>query len=173
MSTSTLKTCAEGSGVATGEAKAHSIGIAGLAVVIAPDTIRTVLGSCIGAALFDTQTGVGGMVHIILPSASQGSGDPKKFADTAIDMLVTEMISAGAQKSRIQAKIVGGACMFGDEQTVGLGQRNVEAVEAELARHAIPLTASCVGGTKGRRMVLDPSTGNIDVAVIGEPSRIL
>ena len=45
----------------------HKLGIAGILVVNRPDTIRTVLGSCVGIAMYDQAAGVGGMAHIILP----------------------------------------------------------------------------------------------------------
>ena len=58
------------------------IGIAAIKVVKAPERVRTVLGSCIGVALYDRISKVGGMAHVILPDSSEGSGDPGKFADT-------------------------------------------------------------------------------------------
>ena len=45
----------------------HSIGIAGIKVVRAPDTVRTVLGSCIGVALYDRLDQCGDVCGIELP----------------------------------------------------------------------------------------------------------
>lgn len=146
----------------------HSIGIAGLKVIAAPDKIRTVLGSCIGIALFDRIAKVGGLAHVILPNSEQGSGDRGKFADTATDWLLEEIIKAGAVKDRVKAKIAGGAMMFGSNVRSGIGDRNIEAVKARLHKHAIPIAAEAVGGEKGRRMTLDPTTGSVEVQIIGE-----
>ena len=151
----------------------HLIGIAGLRVVSAPDRIRTVLGSCIGIALCDRATRIGAMGHIILPSSAEGSGDPGKFADSAIDVLLEQMADAGAQKERITAKIVGGAAMFGNDIMVGLGARNADAVTKRPAFHGIRLVASAVGGTKGRKMLLDPATGEVKVEIIGEAPQVI
>ena len=151
----------------------YSIGIAGLRVVSAPDCIRTVLGSCIGIALYDRVAKVGGMAHVILPESSQGSGDPRKFADTAVSLLLENLLEHSAEPNRIAAKIAGGAAMFGDEQAATLGQRNVEAVEAQLKRQAIRLVASAIGGTKGRKMMLDPATGDVKVEIIGEAPKVI
>ncbi|RME41162.1 MAG: chemotaxis protein CheD [Planctomycetota bacterium] len=151
----------------------YSIGIAEMRVVRAPDRVRTVLGSCIGIALYDTGRQLGGLAHVILPSSAEGQGDPGKFADSAIDLLVEQLLAEGARKIKLRAKIAGGAAMFGDEHAASLGARNAAAVQEHLARHSIPLVASAVGGTKGRRVLLNPADGCIEVAIIGEQVQIL
>jgi chemotaxis protein CheD len=151
----------------------HSIGIAGLKTVTAPDAIRTVLGSCIGIAIYDTSTGVGSMGHVILPDSKQGTGDPGKFADTAVEILVNEASSAGAVRTKLRAKIAGGAAMFGNDNGATLGDRNADAVRAMLKALKIPLIAEDVGGTKGRKMSLNPATGEVLVEIIGESARTI
>ena len=151
----------------------HSIGIAGIKVVRAPDTVRTVLGSCIGVALYDRVAKLGGLAHVILPDSSEGSGDPGKFADTAVDLLLDELEQAGAERRRIAAKIAGGAAMFGEQRTASLGDRNAEAVETRLKSHFVRLAGRAIGGTKGRKMTLDPATGDVAVWIIGEPPQVL
>ena len=146
----------------------HSIGIAGLKVVKAPDKIRTVLGSCIGIALYDRVAKIGGMGHVILPDSTEGSGDPGKFADTAVDILIEQLVAAGAERTRITAKLAGGAAMFGSEHTANLGTRNAEAVRTRLLHHAIRIAATAVGGTKGRRILLNPANGVVMVEIIGQ-----
>ncbi len=151
----------------------HSIGIAAIKVVQEPDSIRTVLGSCIGVAIYDRVAGIGGMAHVILPDSSEGSGDPGKFADTAVDMLIERILAEGASKKRLTAKISGGAKMFGDNVCSGLGDRNADAVKARLQHHTVRLAAGSVGGTKGRRMQLDPATGDVHVSIIGQEPEVL
>lgn len=151
----------------------HSIGIAEILVVRAPEQIRTVLGSCVGVALCDPVAGVGGLCHVILPASKEGSGDPGKFADTAVDVLLNRLRAEGASAKHIVAKIVGGANMFGAEKAGGLGQRNAEEVQARLAHHSIPLIASALGGNKGRKMRLDPATGYVHVEIIGQAPQII
>lgn len=150
-----------------------SIGIAGLKLVSAPDRIRTVLGSCIGIAMYDRVAKIGGLAHIILPSSKEGSGDPRKFADTAVDILLEELIAAGSERKRIAAKIAGGAAMFGPVCAGGLGDRNSEAVRSRLKHYSIRLAGEAVGGTKGRKMLLDPATGKVQVEVIGEVMQLI
>ncbi len=151
----------------------HSIGIAGIKVVRHPDRIRTTLGSCIGIAIYDRVARIGGLAHVMLPDSKSGQGDPGKFADTGVDLLVNELIGQGANRQRMAAKIGGGAAMFGRNNDNGLGARNAEAVRERLKRHAIRLAGEDVGGEKGRRMSLDPGTGDVIVQCIGcEPVTI-
>lgn len=149
------------------DATIHSIGIAGLRVARAPEKIRTVLGSCIGIALYDSSTKIGGLSHIILPDSKSGSGDPAKFADTAVDMLIEMLTAAGANPTRVVAKIVGGAAMFGNKHRWDLGGRNAGAVKERLAHHGIRLVAEVIGGNKGRKMILDVTSGAVQVQTIG------
>lgn len=151
----------------------HSVPIAGITVIKSPECVRTVLGSCIGIAIYDRVAKIGGLSHVILPSSKEGSGDPGKFADTAVDILIEQLIAAGAEKKRLAAKITGGAAMFGDNASNGLGKRNEECVIERLRHHAVRLAASDTGGRKGRKMLLDPATGDVQVEIIGEKPQII
>ncbi len=168
VSPSTVESSVAQEPVAPAGAVVHSIGIAGMCVVKAPDKVRTVLGSCIGVAMYDRVAKIGGMGHVILPDSTEGTGDPAKFADTAVDLLLEQLVEAGGVRARVAAKIVGGAAMFGDERAGGLGRRNAESVTARLAHHKIRLAASAVGGQRGRKMLLDPASGMVQVEIIGE-----
>jgi chemotaxis protein CheD len=151
----------------------HSIGIAGLKVIRSPDSVRTVLGSCIGIAIYDPIAGIGALGHVILPDSSSGTGDPMKFADTATEMLIEELLVAGARRSRLAAKISGGAAMFGTASGGNLGDRNAVAVRAKLSECGVPLKGEAVGGTKGRKMFLAPINGEVRVEIIGETSQMI
>jgi len=92
------------------------------------------LGSCIGIALYDKFSKVGGLVHIMLPE-NPGGKKTVKYADTGIPFLIEEMEAAGAKKRRLSAKIVGGAGMFKSESgdsVMKIGERNIEAVKEVL-----------------------------------------
>lgn len=151
----------------------HNIGIAEIKIAKCPDKLRTVLGSCVGVAIFDRISKVGGIAHVMLPDSSIGRGDKGKFADTAVDALVEDIARAGGQLKRLVAKISGGASMFGANVDKGIGERNIVAVKDRLKMHTIRLAAEDVGGTKGRRMILDPASGEVTVQIIGaEPAVI-
>lgn len=151
----------------------HTIGIAQMIVVKAPEQIRSVLGSCVGVTLVDRRAKIGGMVHVILPDSSEGSGDPGKFADTAVELLLESMLNAGATRGRICAKIAGGAQMFGAASQNGLGERNISAVKKRLNKYMIPINAEDCGGQKGRKITLDPTNGDLQVQIIGKEPRTI
>lgn len=151
----------------------HTIGIAGLKVVEQPDKVRTVLGSCVGVAIFDRVAKRGGLAHVMLPSSEGCHGDRGKFADTAVDWLIEDMVKAGCDKRRLTAKISGGASMFGTAVDNGIGERNIKAVRERLSKHAVRLLAEDVGGLKGRKMMMDPGTGSVEVQLIGSEPTVL
>ncbi len=149
------------------------IGIADLNVGKSPDILVTLgLGSCVGIALYDKVTKIGGLAHIMLPDSKQArtGQNPAKFADTAIPMLVEKMERAGASRSRIVAKIAGGAQMFSFSDKnlqLSIGKRNVEAVKKVLASEKIPLVAEDTGGNHGRSVELHTDTGKFIVKTVG------
>jgi chemotaxis protein CheD len=110
------------------------------------------LGSCIGLALVDKRAAVAGLAHVVLPSAEGRAGSPGKFADTAVEALIADVVGLGARRISLEAVLVGGASMFklGGGSGMEVGQRNDEAVRAELARLRIPVAATDTGGSRGR-----------------------
>lgn len=136
------------------------------------------LGSCVAVAMFDPLRKIGGLAHVMLPE-SRGKEIPEsssgKFADQAVPRLVEELTRAGARKSGLRCKIVGGAQMFemaGSQRKEGavaygppahIGARNVEAVKKELDRLKIPLVGEDTGGNYGRTVRFNSSSGDIEV----------
>ncbi len=155
------------------------VGIADLNVCKAPDMITTIgLGSCIGIALYDPVTKIGGLVHIMLPDSTQIKNNTiaAKFADTGIEELVHRMISAGASKTRIVAKIAGGAKMFeinSSSELGSVGDRNAEASRAKLKQLGIRLLAEDVGKNFGRTVELYCETGDFHIKSVGKTLKIM
>ncbi len=151
----------------------QNVSIGGLVVTQPPAQLRAVLGSCVGIAVFDPLRKVAGLAHAILPEATGESMELGKFADQAVDNLIVSLMALGAEKSRMKAKLIGGAAMFGAEANEGLGARNVAVAGARLAQHDIAVVATATGGSKGRKMTLDPSTGKVRVEIIGEDAETI
>lgn len=145
------------------------VGISDLNVAKEPDILVTyALGSCVGICLYDPVTRVAGLSHIMLPSSSLAPGqqDQMKFADTAIAILVSRMAAAGAMRSRLRAKIAGGAKMFAavsNSSLANIGQRNVEAVKGTLAKLHIPIVAEDTGKNYGRTVYFSAQDGSMRV----------
>lgn len=152
------------------------IGISDLNVARAPDVLVTyALGSCVGICLYDRAKKIGGLSHIMLPdsSASHGAVQPYRFADTAIPILVQKVILLGATKRALTAKIAGGARMFatsGNTSLANIGERNVAAVKAALAKQGIPIIAEDTGKDFGRTLFFTVEDGvmHIKSAIKGE-----
>ena len=119
------------------------VGMADYKVGRAPDTLISYgLGSCIGISLYDPQTKIGGLLHIMLPDSNQ---------------------------SRLVAKLAGGSQMFAfanasDIMRVGL--RNASASKEILKKLSIPIVGEDTGGSYGRTVQIDLSTGVYKVKTI-------
>src|SRR5690606_1088399 len=85
--------------------------------------------------------------------------EPARFANTAVPFLLDELERLGASKSRIVAQVVGGASMFKGLSLEHVGERNLDMVREQLARHRIRIVAEAVGGTRGRTLRYDPVAG--------------
>lgn len=148
------------------------VGIADYKVGRAPAIVISYgLGSCIGISLYDPQIKVGGLVHVMLPDSTQARAHENlaKFADTGIPLLLKEVIALGAVKRRLVAKIAGGAQMFSFANASDLmrvGQRNAEASKKALQAEGIPIVGEDTGGTYGRTVQIDLSTGEYLVKTI-------
>ena len=155
-----------------------SVGMADFKTAKTPDILLTAgLGSCIGICIHDPILKVGGMAHIMLPTASGSlGGNPAKYADTALSLLLKEIFSMGAKTSRLRAKMAGGAQMFsfpGKPPVLKIGERNAEAVEQELKKNGIPLLIADVGGNFGRTIHFDVGTGQLHIRTINQGEKVI
>ena len=150
------------------------VGMADLKLCKAPDGITTLgLGSCVGIAIRDPITKIGGLAHIMLPDSTQFANHNciPKFADTGTAELVRIVVAAGASKNRLVAKIAGGAQMFAFQSRndlMAVGERNVMAVKKALASYNIPILASDTGLNFGRTVEFYPETGDYVIKAVGK-----
>ena len=155
------------------ESEATLVAMAGIGVAHRKGTLRTLLGSCIGVALYDRKFKIAGLAHVVMPD-SMGRNQPVgKYADTAIPETIRQMNSlAGGGRITLSAKIAGGANMFAHvspNNTNTIGEQNIAAVEKILAAMDIPILARHLGGNAGRRMVVEAETGIVQIHIIGQP----
>ena len=148
------------------------VGMADYKVGKSPATLISYgLGSCIGISLYDPQTKIGGLLHIMLPDSTQAraSDNPAKFADTGLPLMLDDVVKAGASKARLVAKIAGGAQMFAFSNATDVmrvGARNAEAVKKMLKSFNIKIIGEDTGGTYGRTVSIDLVTGVYKVKTI-------
>ena len=157
------------------------VGMADLKTCVSPDGVTTLgLGSCVGIAIRDPATKIGGLAHVMLPDSTairNGYLNIAKFADTGIVELVQQMEKIGAKRSRMVAKIAGGATMFsfqGGNSSMGqVGQRNVEATKAKLKELKIPILAEDTGANYGRTVIFYPETGDFCIRAVGKAETVI
>jgi chemotaxis protein CheD len=125
------------------------------------------LGSCVAIALFDPDSSVGALAHVMLPNGDENDGidlKPGKFADTAVRAMLRRMVERGADYTSVEAKIAGGSDMFEFESFGdGVGNRNVAAAKDELDKLGVPIVGEDVGGDKGRTVEFDTGTGALTI----------
>ncbi|MCD6253394.1 MAG: chemotaxis protein CheD [Thermotogae bacterium] len=152
------------------------IGIGELAAAKNPAVIITLgLGSCVGVCIRDPVNRVGGIVHVMLPKAHEPSpAKPGKYADTGIAALLAEIRQKGGTSSKLEAKIAGGAAMFGSKNSgsMDIGRRNVEAVKEQLRLHNVKLLSEDVGGNRARSIEYNIENGILLVRKVGGGEKI-
>jgi chemotaxis receptor (MCP) glutamine deamidase CheD len=124
-----------------------SIHIGGVFASREPAVVRTVLGSCVAACLYDPQTGIGGMNHFMLPSggAEAGSADASRYGVHAMELLINRIMTLGGDRRRLRAKAFGGADLLGFNG-IKVGTKNAAFVREFLSTEGIPITAQRLGG---------------------------
>lgn len=155
------------------------VGMADLNICHAPDAITTLgLGSCVGVALYDQPKKLAGLVHVMLPDSTQvrQNQNRAKFADTGIDYLIEQMEKEGALKSRLTAKIAGGAQMFANRtnsEALRVGERNVIAVKQKLKSLNIRILSQDCGENFGRTVEFYSETGDYVIKAVGKPQKAI
>ncbi len=155
------------------------VGMADLKICPNGQGITTLgLGSCVGIALRDKLTKSGGLAHIMLPDSTAIKNNSKiaKFADTGVKELIRLMERAGASRSRIVAKIAGGAQMFSvqnNQNLINVGTKNVIAVKKILGELRIPILAEDTGKNYGRTIEFYPETGDLIIKAVGKPLKTI
>ena len=125
--------------------------------------LTTILGSCIAACLWDNVAGIGGMNHFLLPGdetalrQSQPAGDAMRFGVHAMELLVNGLLRRGAVRSRLQAKLFGGARMI--KGLTDIGELNASFAERFLRAEGISVVGGSLRGEQGRRIQFWPVSG--------------
>ena len=115
-----------------------------------PVEIKTILGSCISACMFDPSTHIGGMNHFLLPGELDSSDLSTRYGINAMEMLINEMMKFGANRIHLRAKAFGGADIFQtNHKLMMVGKKNIRFIRDFLATEKIPLVGERLGGNAG------------------------
>lgn len=151
-----------------------NVGMAQIAYGKEDGRLVAVLGSCVGVAVYHRETRTAGLAHVMLPQSHNNITRPGKFADTAVAALVHHFTRRGIRAESLIAKIAGGASMFGGpDSPLQIGAENIRAVSRALAEANVRLATKDVGGTQGRRIAFDCTTGNMRIEIAGAVPRTI
>ncbi len=115
--------------------------------------------------LYDPKTKYAGMAHAMLPAAKgseiQRKQFPERYVEIAIDILIVKLEKKGVPQSALTAYIAGGAQMFSayQDKEHSIGNQNIESVQVKLTELSIPVIEQELGGSKGRNVSFDTSSG--------------
>lgn len=135
------------------------------------------LGSCVGLAMFDPQTSVGGLLHILLPEAAmdtdKAARNPCLFADTGLPALLERCRRLGAVPARLQVWLAGGSAVMDDRGIFNIGKRNQLAMRKALWKAGLMVHAEDLGGSGSRTVRLELATGTFWIRAAGGSEREL
>ncbi len=133
--------------------------------------IAMAIGSSIGIILFDPVHKVGGLACVLLPRAGDSTVQHRLagFADSAVDNMISQFRIMGASVENVQAKLVGGGCIFRDMESTFMGdmiEQNVIMIKKVLQERNIPIVAEDTGGNFGRNVTFYVGSGKVIVITI-------
>jgi chemotaxis protein CheD len=133
-----------------------------LVVTKDPMEISTLLGSCVSVCLFDSIRCIAGMNHYLLPVNDKHNSDIEKFGDTSLKCMLDRMLGLGSDQRDIVAKVFGGGELLTYKNlNFNIGRKNIEAALGFINDHEIRVISKVVGGTRGRKIVFNTSTGTV------------
>ena len=150
----------------------HTVGVSDMKVsAIKGDVIIThALGSCLGVAVHDPVTCVGGLLHVMLPLSTidpeKAERNPFMFVDTGFPKLLTECFKIGAQKGRLEIRVAGG--VDSNDNLFQIGKRNVIILRKLLWKNSLLVKSYDVGGRNSRTMFLEIGTGKVTIKSGGQ-----
>lgn len=130
------------------------------------EVIGTLLGSCVSACLWDAQAGLGGMNHVVFSGKSRTSGMWNGYGVSAMEVLINQLMRHGAERSRLKAKVFGGAKLF--DGLARAGQQNADFVLNYLVSEGISVIGGDLGGHRPRRVEFWPASGRARMKYVRE-----
>jgi chemotaxis protein CheD len=136
----------------------------------AGDVLSTVLGSCVAACMHDPVARVGGMNHFLVPGG-EGVDDSVKYGINAMELLINGLLQRGALRSRLEAKLFGGARVV--RGLSDIGEKNAAFAAQFLRSEGIRMAGHSLGGQKARRVRYWPASGRALQLLIDDPGQAI
>jgi chemotaxis protein CheD len=119
--------------------------------------------------LKDIETGIAGMNHFMLPEPvlidTFWTSDSTRFGKQAMEALLKNLLSQGASRKRLVAKVFGGAQVIKQQAS---GDRSIPTANINFAMtylnlEGIKVVAQDTGGIRGRRIMFFTDSGVVYV----------
>lgn len=127
--------------------------------------IVTVLGSCVSACIRDRVSGVGGMNHFMLPDSGGDADNPvsasMRYGTYAMEVLINELLKAGAKRENMEAKVFGGGNVLRGFTAINVGERNAKFVLDYLRAERMRVIAEDLNDIYPRKVYFFPRTGKV------------
>lgn len=144
--------------------KSIGIHIGDLYASRAPAIISTLLGSCVAVCLYDPKERIGGMNHILLPGRAdlEQFDTSARYGINAMELLINGIMAAGGERSRLVAKVFGGANILPViSEEYAMGPKNIEFVLDFLRIESIRVISWDLGGFQARKVFFHTDTGTV------------
>ena len=150
------------------------VGPAGMAVSANPDALlfTSPLGACLGVAVYDPATKVGGLMHSLLPDSSldpqRAAQRPGMFLDTGLAALLSGVRELRAKAENLQVYVAGGAQILDDSSVFDIGKIQADSLTRLLGQLGFEIYAQSLGGRTNCSMELALATGDVRLRYCGE-----
>ena len=137
-----------------------------------PRLLKAYLGTCVGVIIVDETSGIGGLIHLLLPEPvnSQNVDHPEKYAVTGMPLFVERLIELGARPENMCAVVAGGALvgpLAPRDMNLDIGGRTADAVMDILRQKKIAVAEAETGGFFTCSIELDMQRWQWDIRPAG------
>jgi chemotaxis protein CheD len=135
------------------------------------DLISTVLGSCVATCMWDPVRKIGGVNHFLLAEGETEGIVHSRYGVHSMELLINGLLKLGAERNRLEAKLFGGARMYGAFGSVG--EDNARFARQFLIAEKIPCRAESLGGKQARKLRFWPTTGRAQQMLLSDENAVV
>lgn len=134
-------------------------------------TLTAALGTCVGVAVYDRDTGIGGLLHLLLdePPNPGNVREPEKYASTGVPLFLKKLKAAGASQ-QLTVWLAGGAIVgpvLQGDVIFDIGGKTVDCVKKSLLGEGVELIESETEGFFTCILALDLGSGECTIEPVG------
>jgi chemotaxis protein CheD len=136
-----------------------------------PSILRTILGSCVGVTFWSSRLGAGALCHGVLPRCPLNRpstftvAEGHRYIDFCVRYLAAQFDALGAGRDEVEVKLFGGADVLPVSEIQAsrptVGAQNCRVALEVLAQEGFMISASDLGGIRGRRIHFHTGTGEV------------